>query len=125
MAKVDNLQILDLLVQNPGLTDAELGQKLGLSRSHVNRRRKDPAFRSLFKGKIEEDFWDSYDMLKAAHIKAIRRICNAVESSDDKVALKAASLIYELFQKAPERKKASSRESRLNALIEVGKILNR
>ncbi len=95
MAKITDLQILELVLENPAATDAELGKQLGMSRVQINRRRNAPSFQSL----LEQAIRQSLEILKIAKVKAARRICGAVDSRDDRIALKAAAMIFEVETK--------------------------
>jgi hypothetical protein len=97
MQKVSDLQLLEKILELPGATDTELGEYLGLSRVQVCRRRNDPKFRAM----VEGQFKDSFETLRSAHVKAVRTVCRAMDSEDDRIALKSAALVCQLVREGP------------------------
>jgi hypothetical protein len=95
---ISNLQLLESVLAYPGATDAEIGESLGLSRVQISRRRNSPDFKILMGNHIQA----SLEPLLLARGKAVRRLCLALDSLDERIALKACELILD---RAPAKNK--------------------
>lgn len=111
-AQVEDHVLLDFVLSHPGATDSEIGKALGLSRVQICRRRNDSRFQQL----VEAEFRASFDLLRTAHVKAIRKICAALDSADPKIMLRAAALVLERGAMDPPPHKQRDRAETLRSL---------
>ena len=89
--RANDLRLLETVLMLPGATDAEIGQAVGLSRVQVSRRKNSTSFKKLLKKQVRS----ALKPLTLARVKAVRRLCNALDSADERIALKACEMILE------------------------------
>lgn len=80
--------ILQIIIARPATIDREVGVLVGLSREAVNRRRNRPVFARA----LEEAQLDALTIIQRNQAHAARRLGQLARSSDDRIALSAASL---------------------------------
>jgi hypothetical protein len=100
-----DMKIMELCLSHPELTDLEIGQRVGLSRSAVIKRRKHEAYVSLF----ERAFENAQTNLKALMEKAVAEMGRSLNDPDPRIRLAAASQILKHMPELPEPEKSESR----------------
>lgn len=86
-------KILEILMNNPSLTDQEIGKEVGLSRESVSRRRYREGFQALLKG----SFNNNLIALDFLYKKSISALDSLLGNPDPKVQLGAISLIQKFL----------------------------
>ena len=76
---------------SPGATDSQIGKSLGLSRVQVSRRKNSQTFENLIRKHIQ----DAMKPLLLAQVKAVRRLCEAMDSSNERIALQACQIVLD------------------------------
>lgn len=89
--RVSDQLLLQTILLNPGATDHEVGEMLGLSRVQVSRRKNNPEFKVL----LRREYNDALEVLRSYRGRAARRIAEICESRDERIAFKAAEYLLE------------------------------
>lgn len=84
---------------NPGMTDKQIGELVGLSREAVVRRRKRPGYNEVF----SEACQSAQDNLKLLFNKAVLELGKALDDPDPKIRLLAASQVMKHLPEAPSK----------------------
>ena len=111
--RVSDFQLLEACLAKPGATDEEIGKVVGLSRVQVSRRKHSSSFKKL----LSDHTRDALKPLILARVKAVRRLCEALDSADERVSLKACEIVMERSEGLAE--KETSKEDSFDDIIKV------
>lgn len=113
-ARVNDILLLNEILSNPGATDQELGEKLGLSRVQIWRRRNDSEFQIL----LQKNAARSFEIFRHHQLLATARICELISHPDPRIALKASELVIGFVGQSGETHSKEQVSKRLFELVE-------
>ena len=90
-------KILSLSLQTPSITDAEIGEQVGLSRSAVTKRK----LREGYQNALDSNFRITQGSLQQLLSKAIHEIGALVDHPDPRIRLSASSVILKFMPEMP------------------------
>jgi transcriptional regulator with XRE-family HTH domain len=96
---------MELSLANPAITDKEIADQLGMSRSAVTRRKSGDGYRSIFMSALQ----NSQQNLMVLMDKAVAELGRSLEDPDPRIRLAAASNI---MKHMPEMTKPHQTEAR-------------
>lgn len=76
----------------PGISDAELGRRLGISRSTANRRRRS----NVVQSEVSDTFKISIEDIKKLSARSLETLAKLLESPNPRIALGAATQLVRL-----------------------------
>lgn len=76
----------------PGISDAELGRRLGISRSTANRRRRSNAVQS----EVTDAFKISIEDVKKLSVRSLETLAKLLDSPNPRIALGSATQLVRL-----------------------------
>jgi hypothetical protein len=86
--------IAAILIASPSMTDAELGDRVGLSRQAVNKRRNSASLKRL----LNDQYAISTDNIKRLISKSLKTLEECLDSPDERIRLAAALPLIKLIQ---------------------------
>ena len=109
------MNIAQILISEPAVTDTEVAKRLNISRSTVNRKRNAPEVQKI----IKEQFLINSEKINKLLFKALAVVDRSLESSDSKEALTAAVTMLRIFGETLSLQLKSNPED--NKLVYVAK----
>ena len=95
LSKIDPIdrQIISNLIQEPGLTDKEVGQKVGLSRQAIVKRKAKERFQKLYLQRLNE----IDDHTRSLVFKSLGTLNQLMDDPDPRIRLAAAIPVIKLM----------------------------
>jgi hypothetical protein len=85
--------LINTILLEPGITDAELAERLNYKRKTINTRRHNPLFIQAIKNIQIEELEDALTIIRKAQPKAARKIIQHMDSSTEKISLAASKIL--------------------------------
>lgn len=88
-------QMMRLLINNPGISNTDLGKLIGITEQAISKRRRRDTFQKAF----AEQLMTAPELFKKAQELAIRRLISFIQGKNEKYAFEASKIFaYPLVQ---------------------------